>query len=167
MLVHGLRCSKAHALPASAHCSRRKISLIRCERFSRAWFHTARVSRAEAAQKRRVCRAGAARAHCAFTRRVSRSWRCAPRMERNEGFGFQTKVKDRFLNQRRWTCWYSCRENMQVLSATASLVLLFVFVLKSLLSLLFTSRYGMEAFLIFLILLLFDSSVFAKHSVMY
>ncbi len=51
---------------------------------------------------------------------------------------------------------------MQVLSATASLVLLFVFVLKSLLSL-----PHMEAFLIFLILLLFDSSVFAKHSVMY
>ncbi len=67
----------------------------------------------------------------------------------------------------RWTCWYSCRENMQVLSATDSLVLLFVFVLKSLLSLLFTSRYTMEAFLIFLILLLFDSSVFAKQSVMY
>ncbi len=43
---------------------------------------------------------------------------------RNGGFGFQTKIKDRFLNQRRWTCWYSCRENMQVLSATASLVLL-------------------------------------------
>ncbi len=38
---------------------------------------------------------------------------------------------------------------MQVLSATDSLVLLFVFVLKSLLSLLFTSRYTMEAFLIF------------------
>ncbi len=57
---------------------------------------------------------------------------------------------------------------MQVLSATDSLVLLFVFVLKSLLSLLFTSHYTMEAFLIFLILLLlFDSSVFAKHSVMY
>ncbi len=56
---------------------------------------------------------------------------------------------------------------MQVLSATDSLVLLFVFVLKSLLSLLFTSRYTMEAFFIFLILLLFDSSVFAKHSVMY
>ncbi len=56
---------------------------------------------------------------------------------------------------------------MQVLSATASLVLLFVFVLKSLLSLLFTSPYTMEAFLIFLILLLFDYSVFAKHSVMY
>ncbi len=50
---------------------------------------------------------------------------CAQRTERNGGFGFQTKVKDRFLNQRRWTCWYSCRENMQVLSATASLVLLF------------------------------------------
>ncbi len=57
---------------------------------------------------------------------------------------------------------------MQVLSATDSLVLLFVFVLKSLLSLLFTSCYTMEAFLIFFkILLLFDSSVFAKHSVMY
>ncbi len=42
------------------------------------------------------------------------------RTERNGGFGFQTKVKDRFLIQRRWTCWYSCRE-MQVLSATASL----------------------------------------------
>ncbi len=39
---------------------------------------------------------------------------------------------------------------MQVLSAAASLVLLFVFVLKSLLSLLFTSCYTMEAFLIFL-----------------
>ncbi len=54
---------------------------------------------------------------------------------------------------------------MQVLSATASIVLLFF--LKSLLSLLFTLRYTMEAFLIFFILLLFDSSVFAKHSVMY
>ncbi len=36
-------------------------------------FHTARVSRAEAAQKRRICRVGAACAHCAFTRRVSTS----------------------------------------------------------------------------------------------
>ncbi len=99
------------------------------ERFSRAWLHTARVSRAEAAQKRRVCRAGAARAHCAFTCRVSTSAKVratyAQRMESNGGFGFQTKVKDRFLNQRRWTCWYSCRESMQVLSATASLVLLY------------------------------------------
>ncbi len=55
---------------------------------------------------------------------------------------------------------------MQVLSATASLVLLFVFVLKSLLSLLFTSCLHYGAFLIFFILL-FDSSVFAKHSVIY
>ncbi len=58
---------------------------------------------------------------------------------------------------------------MQVLSATASLSLtfLFVFVLKSLLSLLFTSRCAVEAFLIFLYYYLFDSSVFAKHSVIY
>ncbi len=55
---------------------------------------------------------------------------------------------------------------MQVLSATASLVLLFVFVLKSLLSLPQVTVWR-AAFLIFLILLLFDSSVFAKHSVMY
>ncbi len=82
---------------------------------------------------------------------TARARRCTQRTERNGGFGFQTKVKGRFLKQRRWTCWYSCRENMQVLLATASLVLLlFVFVLKSLLSLLFTSRYTMEAFLIFL-----------------
>ncbi len=39
---------------------------------------------------------------------------------------------------------------MQVLSGTDSLFSLFVFVLKSLLSLLFTSCYTMEAFLIFL-----------------
>ncbi len=37
VLVHGLRCSKACVLPAAAHCSRRKISLTRHERFS---FHT-------------------------------------------------------------------------------------------------------------------------------
>ncbi len=156
VLVHG--CSKARALPAAAPCSRRKISLIRCKPFSRAWFHTA--LRAEAEQKRRVCRAGAARPLC---------FHSACQQERegagNGGFGFQTKVKDCFLNQRRWTCWYSCRENMQVLSATASFT--FCFLLKSLLSLLFTSCYTMEAFLIFFILLLFDSSVFAKHSVIY
>ncbi len=53
---------------------------------------------------------------------------------------------------------------MQVLSATASLILLFF--LKSLLSLPFTARYAMEVFLIFfLYYYLFDSSVFAKHSV--
>ncbi len=118
----------ARAPPAAAHCRRRKISLIRCKRFSRAWFHIARVKAEQ---------------------RQSRGSTEAARTERNGGFGFQTKVKDRFLNQRRWTCWYSCRENMQVLSATDSLVLLFVFILKSLLSLLFTSRYTMEAFLIF------------------
>ncbi len=38
----------------------------------------------------------------------ARAWRCAQRMERNGGFCFQTKMKERFLNQRRWTCWYSC-----------------------------------------------------------
>ncbi len=145
-----------------AHCSRRKISLIRCKRFSRAWFHTARVSRAEAAQKRAYAER---EQHAPIVLSLAAS--AEREGARSGGFGFQTKMKDRFLNQRRWTCWYSCRENMQVLSATDSLVLLFVFVLKSLLSLLFTSCYTMEAFLIFLILLLFDSSVFAKHSVMY
>ncbi len=130
----GRTCARAWS--AAAHCSRRNISLIRCQRFSRAWFHTARLSRAEAAQKRRVCRAGAARAHCAFTWRVSTSAKVRFAEDGgNGGFGFQTKVKDRFLNQSRWTCWYSCRENIQVLSATDSLVWLFVFVLKSLLSL--------------------------------
>ncbi len=48
------------------------------------------------------------------------------------------------------------------LSATDSLVLLFVFVLKSFLSLLFTSCYY-GGFPYFFILLLFDSSVFAKQ----
>ncbi len=155
-------CSKARALPAAAHCSRRKISLIRRERFSRAWFtpvsHRTRKSRAEAA---RMQSGSSARPLCFHSA-------CQQEREgaRSPGFGFQTKVKDRFLIQRRWTCWYSCRENMQVLSATDSLVWLFVFVLKSL-SLQFTSCYTMEALLIFFILLLFDSSVFAKHSVMY
>ncbi len=102
--------------------------------------HTARVSRAEAV--------------CMQNERVSTSAKV-----HNGGFGFQTKVKDCFLNQRRWTCWYSCRENMQVLSATASLVWLFVFILKSLLSLLFTSRYTMEAFLIFFIIIIWFISV--------
>ncbi len=87
--VHGLRCSKAGALPAVAHCSRRKISLIRCKCFSRAWFHTARVSRAEAAQKRRVCRAGAAHAHCAFTR------------------SFSTSAKVRAADGTQWRIWFS------------------------------------------------------------
>ncbi len=178
--VHGLRCSKASASYSACcqpqekdftdHVKRGAFSASASVEPGLRPFHTARVSRAEAAQKWRVCRAGAARAHCAFTRRVSRSAKVRAADGAQRRIWFQTKVKDCFLNQRRWTCWYSCRENIQVLSATASLVLLFfVFVLKSLLSLLFTSCYTMEAFLIFfiLLLLLFDSSVFAKHSVIY
>ncbi len=98
--------------------------------------HTARVSRAEAV--------------CMQNEGLSTSAKVCAADGAQRGFGFQTKVKDCFLKQRRWTCWYSCRENMQVLSATDSLVWLFVFILKSLLSLLFTSGYNMEAFLIFL-----------------
>ncbi len=123
-------CSKA------AHCSRRKISLIRCERFSRAWFHTARVEQSRSsAEAARMQSGSSARAHCAFTRRFSTSAKVRAADGAQRRILLLTKVKDRFLNQRRWTCWYSCRENMQVLSATASLVLLFVFVLKSLSSL--------------------------------
>ncbi len=93
-------------------------------------FFTPHAKQSRGSAEARVCRARAARPLCFH-------W---PRQHEREGarsggFGFQTKMKDRFLNQRRWTCWYSCRENMQVLSATDSLVLLFVFVLKSLLSL--------------------------------
>ncbi len=152
MRVHGLHCSKASA-SYSVRCQPQHIVAgerfhwsreERCfqrEHFSRAWFILAASARAR---------------------------RCTPQTERNGGFGFQTKVKDRFLNQRRWTCWYSCRENMPSCQRQQfSFTFLFVFVLKSLLSLLFTSRYAMEAFLNFLILLLFDSSVFAKHSVIY
>ncbi len=109
MRVHGLRCSKAPA-SYSARCQPQHIVAgvrfhwsreerrFQRERFSRAWFILATSARAR---------------------------RYAQRTEHNGGFGFQTKVKGRSLNQRRWTCWYSCRENMQVLSATASLVLLF------------------------------------------
>ncbi len=108
MQVHGLRCSKASA-SYSARCQPQHIVAgirfhwSREERrffffVGRAWFILAASARA---------------------------WRCAKRTESNGGFGFQTKVKDHFLNQRRWTCWYSCIENMQVLSATDSLVLLF------------------------------------------
>ncbi len=107
-------CSKAHALPAAAHCSRRKISLIRCKRFSRAWFHTARV---KAEQRQRSC------AYAEREQRAPIVLSLARQQEhegaRSGGFGFQTKVKDRFLKQRRWTCWYSCRKK-HVLSATAS-----------------------------------------------
>ncbi len=106
-------------------------------------------------------RAWAEQKQCVQNGRVSTSPKVRAATEHNGGFGFQTKVKDHFLNQRRWTCWYSCRENMQVLSATDSLVWLFVFVLKSLLSLLFTSGYTMEAFLFYIIIIWFLSV--AKH----
>ncbi len=54
-------------------------------------FHTALrfTSRAEAVQKRRVCRAGAARALCAFTHRVS------------------TSVKVRAADGAQWRIWFS------------------------------------------------------------
>ncbi len=67
---------------------------------------------------------------CQHKHFVGKAWFILVALTRaTEDFCSQTKVKDRFLNQRRGTCWYSCRKNMQVLSATASLVL--VFVLKS------------------------------------
>ncbi len=97
----------------------------------------------------------------------AREWRCAPRTERNGGFGFQTKMKDRFLNQRRRTCWYSCGK--KVLSATASLVLLFF--LFSFWKACYLCRLPhvtvWRLSLIFFYYYLFDSSVFAKHSVIY
>ncbi len=98
-LLHTARASEPRHIVAGVrfHWSREERHFLG-GRFSRAWFILAVSARVR---------------------------RCTPRTERNGGFGFQTKVKDRFLNQRRWTCWYSCRENMQVLSATASLVLLF------------------------------------------
>ncbi len=158
---------------AVAHCSRSQIWLITwrealsARAFNRAWFtpvshRTCKQSRGSAEAAR--MQSGSSAPIVLSLAASARVRRCAQRTERSGGFGFQTKVKDRFLNQRRWTCWYSCREKMQVLWATDSLVLLFF--LKSLLSLLFTSP-TMEAFLIFFILLLFDSTVFAKHSVIY
>ncbi len=143
-------CFIQRALPAAAHCSRRKISLITWRDFSasvepalyfvcRAWFILATSARA---------------------------WRCAQRTERNGVFGFQTKKKDRFLNQRRWTCWYSCgkKHASPVSDSQFSYTFLFVFVLKSLLSLLFTSRYAMEAFLVFYYYYLFDYSIIIKNN---
>ncbi len=118
--------------------------------------HTARVSRAEAEQRQCVCRGASARA-----------LRCAQRTEHNGGFGFQTKVKDCFLNQRRWTCWYSCRENMQVLSETDSLVWLFLFSFWKACYLCCLPHVTLWRLSLFFLILLFDSSVFAKHSVMY
>ncbi len=153
MRVHGLRCSKVSAsysarCRAAAHCSRSQISLITWRealsaRASASWVEPGLYSLCQ--HKRGGALSG--------------------------GFGFQTKVNDRFLNQRRRTCWYSCRKKKHtspVSDIKFSLTFLFVFVLKSLLSLLFTSHYAMEAFFhYFLYYYLFDSSVFAKHSVIY
>ncbi len=121
-------CFIQRALPAAAHCSRSQISLI-------TWREALFFSWVEPGL-------------LAASARVRR---CAQRTERNGGFGFQTKVKDRFLNQRRWTCWYSCgkKHASPVSDSQFSFTFLFVFVLKSLLSLLFTSRYAMEPFLHF------------------
>ncbi len=88
---------------------------------------------------------------CFILAASARARRWAQRTEPNGGFGFQTKVKDHFLNQRRWTCWFSCIKNMQVSDSQFSFT--FLFVLKSLLSLLFTSRYAMEDFLILYIII--------------
>ncbi len=99
---------------------------------------------------------------CQHEHFVGKAWFILVALTRaTEDFCSQTKVKDRFLNQRRGTCWYSCRKNMQVLSATASLV----FVLKSFyLCCLPHLRYGCFPYIV-LYYYLFDSSVFAKPSV--
>ncbi len=154
VLVHGLRCSKARAA-ATAHCSRRKISLITCERFSRAWFHTARVSRAEAAQKRRVCRVGAARPLCFHSARQHE------RTERNGGFGFQTKVKEPLLKAEKVNMLVIHLEKNDASPVSDSqLSFTFCFRFEKLVIFgCFTSRYTMEAFLIFfyIIIILFLS----------
>ncbi len=98
----------------------------------------------------------------------ARAWRCAQRTKCNGGFGFQTKVKDRFLNQRRWTCWYSCRKKHASPVSDSQFSFTFCFRFEKLIvifAVYLASRYG--GFPYFFILLLFDSSVFAKHSVIY
>ncbi len=70
-LLHTARAAELRHIVAGVrfHWSREERCFQR-ERFSRAWF-TPVSHRTQAAQKRRVCRAGAVRAHCAFTRCVS------------------------------------------------------------------------------------------------
>ncbi len=172
-LLHTARAEEPQHIVAGErfHWSREEWRFQR-ERFSRAWFtpvsHRTRKQSRGSAEAARM-QSGSSACPLCFHSPRQHEREGAQRTEHNWGFGFQTKVKDRFLNQRRWTCWYSCRKKhaSPVSDSQFSYTFLFVFVLKSLLSLLFTSRYAMEAFLIFLILLLFDSSVFAKHSVMY
>ncbi len=133
------RCSKASSFSTCcrAHCSRVRLH----------WSHEERRFQRE----RFVGRAWFILAASA------RTWRCVQRTEHNKGFGIQTKVKDRFLNQKRWTCWYSCRKKHASSDCYSqfSFTFLFVLVLKSFLSLLFTSSYAMEAFLNFFLYLLF------------
>ncbi len=118
----GLTCASAwSALLKSAHCQPQHI--VAGERFhwsgASASVEPGFTPHAQAEQRQRRSGAYAEREQRApivlSLATSARAWRCA-----SGGFGFQTKVKDRFLNQRRWTCWYSCRENMQVLSATDS-----------------------------------------------
>ncbi len=118
--VHGLSCSKASA-PYSEHC--RSTAHIAGVRFH--WSHeesdrcavSASASGVEPGlySPRQHEREGA--------RSTRQRWR---KYWGNDGrqriwFSHYSKIKDRFLNQRRWTC----KKNMQVLSPTASLVLLF------------------------------------------
>ncbi len=81
MRVHGLRCSKVSAsysacYRAAAHCSRSQITLI---------------TRRGAFSARASVEPGLYSPH-QHEREGAR---------RNGGFGFQTKMKDRFLNHRR------------------------------------------------------------------
>ncbi len=118
---HLCECMVCAAAGERFHWSREERSFQR-ERFSRAWVHTARVKQSRGSAEAARMQSGSSVLSLAAS---ARARRCVQRTERNGGFGFQTKMNDRCLNQRRWTCWYSCRENMQVLSATDSLVLLF------------------------------------------
>ncbi len=99
--VHGLRCSKTSALlhahsvrcRAASQCSRSKISdhvkrvrRFQCQIFgSRAWFIFAASARA-----------------AKITRILRKQWRTGQRI----WFSSESKIKDCFLNQRRWTCWF-------------------------------------------------------------
>ncbi len=97
--VHDLCCPKARVLPAAAHCSRRKISLI----FTGASASVEPGFTSHAEQRQRKSGAYAEREQRApivlSLGASARVRRCAQRTERNGGFGFQTKVKDRFLNR--------------------------------------------------------------------
>ncbi len=118
LLLHKACCQPQHIVAGEIFHWSREVRRFQREHFSRAWFTPVshRTRSRGSAEAARMQSGSSVRPLCFHSPRPH---------ERNVGFGFQTKVKDRFLNQRRWTCWYSCRENMQVLSATASLVLLF------------------------------------------